>query len=89
MLRQLLTLLAVFTGLAAACEPARVDAPGVEQVRFEPGAQAAAASAIATRIFRSELARIDGLAGAGTRWRQFRQPLPVPTVILGADRARE
>jgi hypothetical protein len=90
MLRKLLTLFAIFTGLAAFAAPAEARFAAVDGVRVEL-AGAATAQCNAVQLAASERP-IDVLAHSRadrTRTPHRVMRVYIPTVQIGADRARE
>ncbi|WP_126172532.1 hypothetical protein [Altericroceibacterium xinjiangense] len=88
MLRQLLTLLAIFTGLAAVCEPAQARTPGIEQVRLQADTQLIVSCVIRAGSGSHQLSRA-GKAASAQPQKPRCMPVIVPRVMLGADRAHE
>lgn len=87
MLRQLLALLAVLSGLTVAVQPAQALSAGVESVSFASDVASCqdGAEAIAGRA-------VDRLQSRSDREKFCSRPVitvAVPTVMLQADRARE
>ncbi len=87
MLRQLLTLLAVFTGLTAAVEPARALDAGVQTVHMTQDVASCQVQAAHLRQQRENPRQLTETDAENC----IRPVLPiyVPTVMLKADRARE
>jgi|GEM_PF-5659269 len=90
MLRSLLTLLALLTGLAATSAQAEVRHSGIEDVRFEAGAEPVAAChglAVSEEIAAPMLRRRspDGINYCP----RPKVTVVIPTIMLGPDRARE
>jgi hypothetical protein len=90
MLRRLLTLLAVITGLAASGASAEMRFAGVEQVRLEAALDQASACAVSAGTTPAEPAAARVYAADSVKL----CPRPVttiviPTILFGPDRARE
>ena len=90
MLRQLLTLLAIFTGLAALGTPAEARIAAFDGVQMESARERSGGCEV--RQLGSPVAPLD--VGVGEREQASVCPRPVvtvviPTVQLGPDRARE
>lgn len=87
MLRQLLTLLAVFTGLTAAVEPARALDAGVARVELAQQQRKCATLMVSQAVL--SMTEADSKADApAPRPRPMAAPCP-PAVMLQADRALE
>ncbi len=88
MLRQLLTLLAVFGGLTVSIEPAQALEAGVQTVQqVQDGATCAVQQDAISRLSDSYLRQVDN-----AREDFCRAPvlaITTPTIMLKADRARE
>ncbi|RKF19347.1 hypothetical protein D6851_12920 [Altericroceibacterium spongiae] len=90
MLRQLLTLLALFTGLAAAGEPAHARISGVENVRLAyasetPQSCIERCSPLAAQLARYLERQPENRENGSRTW----QMVALPGVIPGVDRAHE
>ncbi len=88
MLRQLLTLLAVFTGLTVAVEPARALDAGVHTVHLAESAAVCQAQA-GVHAEHSEDRRRQRVEKQDQSCRRPVIDIHVPTVMLQADRAHE
>jgi hypothetical protein len=88
MLRQLLTLLALITGLAATGAPAQAHVPDVQHVRLVAAAEFA--SKCTTAVSGLALRPAPEMVGqAKSPCPKPRPPIVLPPVMLGVDRAHE
>jgi hypothetical protein len=90
MLRKLLTLLAIITGLAAIQAPAHARISSIDDVRFEASAETGnQCSALVGGQLAEPKKRLEKDADEVKICRRVRVSIVVPTVYLGPDRAYE
>ncbi len=89
MLRRLLTLLAIISGLTAMATPAYARVSGLEETQVQLSSESVAQCRIATSE-RMEAVRERARGGSGVARCKIRTiTIVIPTVQLSADRARE
>lgn len=90
MLRQLLTLLAIFTGLAATGEHAHARVTGVENVRLAFASEASETCIVRRASLAAQMTRRpEKLCNSADNCHRRERIVYWPTVMLKVDRARE